>query len=470
MNVQINLHEADANDVLSILLTDDAAWQLAYINLGLRPAHMPSMKHFKAYEAIVNLRRENKPTKDTFILEACGSVVTIEDIAKWTNAADPLLKTAFEDTVKKVKERGKTRLAKAILSNGIQQIEQGKTRKQVSAQVITALSSVDTNTETQNETAEAISDELDTLFEALPESPLWTGINWFDSKFGGIGRKRYWGIAAPYKSRKTTTALNLVTGAIMRAHVCGEKIPSIAFYSGEMLAPEIGYWIIAMLAVAYLVKKGVHAQPIPGHDEWLLGDISGDLLMKVGNRYKHWHPDRVKAIDYARQTFRDVFKDNLRLYDKTKERGHLTAFDAVKNEFLRDKLLYDTELAFVDYLQVFSTGTVNDSQFHRSEMGAALLLDLVKTEGVSVVALAQQNEEGVKHGSGASPQIAGGGGLPKSVEYLIENHYKRNDMPDTKLRWNMKLARYAGSGTTDANIHPVSGLVLDNYWVEKIQL
>ena len=143
--------------------------------------------------------------------------------------------------------------------------------------------------------------------------------------------------------------------------------------------------------------------------------------MKVGKRYKSWHPDRVKAIDYARQTFRDVFKKNLRLYDKTKQRGRLVDYGAVKNEFLRDKVLYDTELAFVDYLQVFSTGVINDNQYHRSEMGAALLLDLVKTEGVSVVALAQQNEEGVKNGSGASPQVAGGGALPKAVASFVHS-------------------------------------------------
>lgn len=475
MNVQIDLYAADANDILSVLLTDETAWQTAYINHGLRSTHMPTMKHFKAYEAIVNLRKEGKPIKDTFILEACGSVVALEDIGKWINAADPLLKAAFAETVKRVKERGQTRITKAILNNAAQQIEQGKSRKQVSAEVIGSLASIDANADVQNETAHALSDELDDLFNAPPERPLWTGLHWFDALAGGIGRKRYWGIVAPYKSRKTTTALNLTIGTIMRAYGCGEKIPSIGFFSGEMLAPEIGYWIIAMLAVGYLTKLGLRDEAIPGKffpDNKPIphGYITGELLYKSGNGYKGLGIQRAQAIDYARQTFRDVFKNNLRLYDKTKERGCLRDFEAVKNAFLRDKLLYDTELAVVDYLQIFSTGNLNDSQFHRSEHGATLFLDLTKTESTSFVVLAQQNEEGVKHGSGTSPQVAGGGALPKCVEYLVENHYMRDNLTSSQLRWNMKLARYTGTGEQIVNIHPPSGLVLDNSWVEKIRL
>lgn len=468
-NIKVNLIEAAADDILSVLWTNESAWETALIRHGLRSNHMPTPKHQRAYAAVISLRTERKPLDDVLVLDKCGSVVSIDDIALWVGAADTILEQSFVEKIKLVKEQGLKNSTQILLQEASRLITDGKSRRAVTEKLLTDLSQMDVTSDVQNETAGALADELDQMFAAPPIAPLWTGLDWFDGLSGGIGRAKYWAVVAPYKSRKTSTALNIAVGAIMRAYVTGAPIPSIAFMSGEMLTYEIASWIIAMLAVGYLARQDLHEITIPGMNI-KTGYITGDMILRAGNGYKRWHPETVKAIDWAREIFRDTFAQQFRAYDKRKERGRLLKFSDVGDAFKRDFLMYKPDLVIVDYLQIFSTGKENDNDFHRVSYGAPFFLDLVKGYQTSFVVLAQQNEEGVRNGTGYSPQVSGGGGLPKSVEYLVENWYKRNEMPDDQLKWKLKLGRHNGNQEAVVKIHPPSGLVFNNSWMKGIVL
>lgn len=466
----MNLYEIASDDILSIAFTVPDAWETAYIRHGLRPAHLALPKHQRAFQAIVELRQERKPLDDVLILAKCGSAVTPEDLGRWAEASDKLLAQSFTDKIALVKEYGLTRGTHQLLQVAGQQLTEGKPRKQVAANLITTLSHLETSGgNTQDATATAQADELDKLFGSPPPPALWTGLEWFDRSFGGIGKAQFWGLAAPYKSRKTTTLVNLTVGAIMGAHANQKPMPSLAFMSGEMLSYEISAWIIAMLTAAILVKSGDCNTPVPGKNI-TYGTVSGDMLIRSGYNYRHWNPRTAEAIDTARKAFREIFSQHLRIYDKRRDHGAILTFDDVKTAFLKDKFLYQTELCLVDYLQTFSTGEGQDEEYHRARKGSQFFVDLVKTEGVSFFVAAQQNEAGVKDSTGYSPQVSGGGAFAKAIEYLIENWYKRDGMPDNQLLWRLKLGRHSGNSETTVDIHPPTGLVLNNTWVKEWHL
>lgn len=463
--------ELASDDVISVILKKPTAWEIAYLQYGLRPEHMPTVKQRRMYEAACALVKAGKPLSDALILEHAGSAVTLSDIGIWLNMFDEYRYEVFEHNIELVKEKGLSARLPIILDKG-KEMARSQSRTEVMRYVITELSGLGHETNVQGETARELSTELDSLFETAPTTVFRTGLTWFDETAGGIAPAKFWGLAAPYKSRKTTVALNLMVSMIMFAHQKRAKMPSIAFMSGEMPRTALATNLIAMLAAAY-----VHDLKMEGRREKekqpTLDYITGEMLLLAGQTYKRWPSLKVKAIEWARETFRSVFAKHVRIYDKSDKGGGITDYDALENAIYRDIALYGTDLIIVDYLQNFTApgekGSADKADFIRNTYGSELFQEIVTSKGVSMFVLAQKNEASVGSSKkNYSPGIKGGNKFSSAVDYLVESFYHQNGAPDTELNLVMKLGRSIGTGETSVQIHPSSGLILDNSWQRGI--
>lgn len=463
-----NVWEMSGDDVLSVIFMDSAAWRVAYIRYGLRPIHFSTPKQKALYSTLVELRKADTALSDTAILDHCGSVVSLHDIGILANLYDDLRSRTFEDSVSRVREHGLTSLLKAHLAHAQKRLADGERRKAVSGELLTTLTTLESAVEIPRVTAAEVSTDLDAIFNATPEPPLWTGVSWLDDTIGGVGTSKLWGMVAPYKSRKTYTALNVLVGMVMAAHLNKRRIPSLAFMSAEMTTEELGMNVVAMLAVARLHAQGF-AQ-LKDDRDIPLTYITGENLLRFGSSYRKWHTRKVEAVDWARRIFREVFQAHVRFYDKSLKRGGLTTYTALKDRMDADKEIYNGDFYIIDHLQNLSTGQQRDDDYARAMVGSQQLQTFVKSTGASAMCLAQQNEATVSSTSqkSYSPGVKGGGALSSAVDYLIEGLYKRDNMPDTQLKLTLKLGRSVGNGSETVEIHPPSGLILDNTWMKKL--
>lgn len=463
-----NVWEMSSEDVLSVIFMDENAWRTAYIRYGLRAAHFPTVKQKALYTALVELRKAGSSLSDTAILEQCGSVVSLHDIGILANLYDDLRLQTFDESVKRVREYGLTALLKTHLAQASTALASGEKRKAVSDSLLTTLTTLETAVEIPRVTASEVGKDLAAILGNAPEAPLWTGITWMDDAIGGIGRAKLWGMVAPYKSRKTFTSLNVLVGMVMSAHLNKRPIPSLAFMSAEMTVEELGMNIVSMLAVARLYAQGF----ANGKDDRQipLTYITGESLIRFGSAYRKWHTRKVEAIDWGLRIFCEVFESHVRFYDKSVKRGGLVTYEALKDAMEADCEIYRGDFYIIDHLQNLSTGQARDDDYARAMMGSQQLQTFVKSTGASAMCLAQQNEETVRGGSqkSYSPGVKGGGALSAAVDYLIECLYKRDNMPDTELRLTLKLGRNVGNGSETVEIHPASGLILDNTWLKKL--
>lgn len=459
--------EMASDDILSVLWHVPGAWEVAYLQYGLRGQHMPTAKQARMYEAICSLLREGKPLSDALVLDYAGAVVTLNDCAIMVNLYDEFRNDAFVHNVQLVKEKGLNARVPSILAKGME-MAKSQPRNEVTRFVMDELGGLGHDGNVQGETARELSTELDSLFETAPTTVFRTGLTWFDETAGGIAPAKFWGLAAPYKSRKTTVALNLTVSMIMFAHQKRAKMPSIAFMSGEMPRTALATNLIAMLAAAY-----VHDLRMEGRREKenqpTLDYITGEMLLLAGQTYKRWPSLKVKAIEWARETFRSVFAKHVRIYDKSDKGGGITDYDALEGAIYRDIALYGTDLIIVDYLQNFTApgekGSADKADFIRNTYGSQLFQEIVTSKGVSMFVLAQKNEASVGSSKkNYSPGIKGGNKFSSAVDYLVESFYHQNGAPDTELNLVMKLGRSIGTGETSVQIHPSSGLILDNSW------
>lgn len=464
---QQDIWQMAGDDVLAVMLADETAWHAVTIIGGLQAAHFATPVQRQMYSAIVQLRRAGKPTDDIALLELSGGVFGMTELATTINLCDPFNRAALQDNIARVREHGQCNLLASYLQAAQKKLTEGATSRATVEYLLQIASHLQSGGALQVD-AVALSNELDELLSKPGEPGLQSGIKWLDDTVGGLGVGKLWAIGAPYKGRKTSTALNILVGTLMDAYVNQRPMPSVAFFSSEMTAPELSLQIISMLAAGHLAHSGL-LHTLPEKGKIPLGYVTGSALDRAGSGYKQWHTRKVQAIDWARSIFRSVFGKHLRIYDRRVKSGALATFADLSDKMRIDLELHKPALMLVDYVQNFSTGTLKDDDYTRTSVGSRQLQDFAKMHGVTVIALAQQNEEGVQGGKSYSPRIKGGGALASAVDYLILNTYKRDDVtaPD-QLGLDLKMSRSSANGQTVVNIHPPSGLILDNTWVKGL--
>lgn len=463
--------ELAAEDILSTMLREEGAAHRAFFDYGVRPAHMPSPQAAALFTAIMATVNCKEPLHDTTVRSKCESVVSLEWYAQVYTLYDPTRSDAFESNCKIVRKHGMDTGFIKLLTTAVEQVRGGKmTRQSAIESLMTVMSGFDAEATVKNETAYEQARLLDAFFEGEPKPLVLTGIPWVDENTGGFDLAQLWLLAAPYKSRKSTVMLNIALSLLMN-WITGKREgppPSIGIMSGEMLRIRVNTQLIAMLAIAYLIKAGWYE--LAGESGTPLNLLSARLLKQAQSRYKSWDKAKVKAIDWAREQHRQ-FNNRLRVYDSTPEGGALNSFASLERMMLRDRELYKGTYYFIDYFQLFAVH--DEGTYFERVSGAALGLQrFVKRHNISAVLLAQQNEDAIKNGSGYSAGVKGGGDATAAAEFVIESRYRTTpEMKEDDLSLKMKHSREDRGGDNTGKlvkIHPGSGLILDSTWIKRL--
>lgn len=465
--------ELAADDLVSVLLNDQYGRERIIYDLNVMPAHMPSIRHRRLYEAVRDCMAAGEPIHDTTIREKCGTVVPLDWLAQCAALYDPSRLGALDSNARIVRKHGMNAGTRNILKLADDELVNGKGHDAVIPRLMTALTALDSSNAVTGETADAMAGEFSDLMNGEPPVLLSSGLRWLDQLSGGFDRGHIWWLAAPYKSRKSTVMLNIALGMLMTWFTlgCAGEPPSIGIGSAEMPRRRINAQLIAMLSVAYIRQRHWWQERFMlGATAFPLHMISADALLKARSGYRGWDRRRVEAIDYGISQFRE-FGRALRVYDRTPDGGSLTDLKQLFTVMRRDKHLYGTNVFFVDYLQLFKSP---DAKLFDFVSSAALELQkFAAVEGITLVVLAQQNEETIRSGTTYSAGIKGGGDPAATADYLLTSLYKSGELAsdDTKIELTMKLSRHGtGGGDTKRalDIHPASGLLLDCDWIGRI--
>jgi replicative DNA helicase len=465
--------ELASDDILSVMLNDETDRNRVLFEMNMMPAYMPTPKHRALYEAIRACVAAEEPIHDTTVREKCGSVVSLDWYTQIFMLADPQRQQALPANVRIVREYGLNAGVRRILKLADDELASGKSHSTITPRLVTALTALDGSGKIAGETAEDMADEFDAMMDTPPVPLTLTGIPWLDGISGGIEPGHIWWIAAPYKSRKSTVMLNMALGLLMTwfTRGCVGEPPSIAIASREMPRVRITAQIIAMLAVAYIRRRGWWQERFTfGTTAFPLHMISAKSLTNARGGYRQWDARRVEAIDYARKQF-SYFGKYLRVYDRAKENGKLSDLDSLFSVMRRDIHIHKPTVIFVDYLQLFQPEDMTLFQFMSS--ASRKLQEFAGAENVTVIPLVQQNEETIRAGSSYSGGVKGGGDAPSTADYQLNCLYKSGEVEDdpTKLLLTMKLSRHGdGGGDTKKvhDIHPQSGLLLESEWIGRL--
>lgn len=464
--------EMAADDVISVMLNDSDGCDRILHHYGVMPGHMPSAAHKATFEAIRNCVAAKEPLHDASIMARAGSSVDLIWLTQVKALFSDTVLAALPYTAKRLVNFGLNAGVVRILKLAEAEIAKGKSHADVIPRLMTALTGLNTAHEVRGETADVNGAEFLRFMHSTPPTLPLTGIPWLDALTGGVNRGHMWWIAAPYKSRKSTVMLNIALGLFMTwfTRGCAGEPPSIGMASGEMTRNRVIAQLVAMLAVAYIRRRGWWTERFTaGTTAYPLHMISADALMKSREQYRQWDKRRIEAVDYGIAQYMQ-FSKAFRLYDSMPG-GGLGTFDDLLTTMRRDIHLNKTNVFFVDYLQLFAPPGMKLFEFMSS---AALRLQrFAQTENVTVIGLVQQNEETIRSGSSYSAGVKGGGDAAATADYLITSLYRAGDLADddTKLQLTMKLSRHSTGGADTQHvhdIHPASGLLLASDWIGRL--
>lgn len=453
-------YEIASDDLLSVMALNEDEYTRIRFEYGLTEKMFPMGWHREMAAAVYALRESGQPVHDSLIKERCPNaplnwilqVLTLYDETRTNGVA--------KENARLVKNEGLRLGTLRLLEIAKEQLESGKSRETVSDNLINLLSSIGSGGLVQNVRASEHA-ALNRKARELPRnnaSPL-TGLQWWDESQIRYEAGQIWWIAGAYKSRKTTLAFNLALAAALDGQ-------SVGILSKEMGQDRVQSIIEAMLAVGHLGQNGLIGKTYQqnGHEiqfDW----ISGKWIRNIGLGYKHGHPMRVQALEWAFETYQNL---PLRVYDASPERGGLSDMASIQRVISRDMQHDKGTIFFVDFFQLFA-----DSSYEEIANLAKQLQAFASKKKITLVMLAQRNEDSIKGGESYSAGIKGGGDASATADYLFITRYKESEedgLADNFLDLQIKHAREDAAGSKlrrKLKIHPQSGLIYDFNWLSK---
>jgi replicative DNA helicase len=255
------------------------------------------------------------------------------------------------------------------------------------------------------------------------------GIEWLDELTGGFLPSEAWVIAAPYKMRKTTLALNMAIS-------CARNDAPISLFTvGDSSRGATYRKLIALVMNERLIRNGAENLSAP----------SARAL-----QYPIRVDDYRGIYEYARKV---VDSWPIRIYDGQDKIGNLAEASRILR---RDAALYGTRVFVYDYAQAVYSGK-ND--YERTSAFVTWMQQMIGEYGMTGVAISQLNEETIKtSGDSYSPGAKGGGALPAMANVFLMTRYLEPDMTI-----ELKLSRDSRTGDKRKHqLNPASGLILDN--------
>lgn len=256
------------------------------------------------------------------------------------------------------------------------------------------------------------------------------GIKWLDDLTGGFAPAESWVIAAPYKMRKTTLALNMIlssarSGAPVSVFTVGDSTRDATYR--KLLALEINRTMLARRV---------------GEDKHV---VSSKTL-----QYKLRDPFYEELKNVADT---ELTKLPIRLYDG---RDLISDLRETARILRRDHAMYGTRIFVYDYAQACSNGKDD----YEKTMNIAGWTQQVSGElGITAIVISQLNENAVRTNDGSeySPGAKGGGSLPAMANVFLTVAYQEPTVTIT-----LKLARDVRmNDKVSHRINPASGILLD---------
>lgn len=451
-------YQSASDDTLATMFIMPETIDRAVYEHQLRVGFFPDARQKILFEVLCQLRRSGETIIDATVLAKAENKFTQEWLVDLIGTYAPAMGAAFDANCRLVIGYGLRLEAYRIVTLAVEQLKnpEGKTTEEIIHQTMDSLGSTHTVGGIKGVTAEENAGEFETFMGLQPPVNLSTGIPWIQEQTGGFSRGDLWWVASAYKMRKTTLMLNLA----LQAATGGA---SVAFLSREMLKRQVAAQLVSMFAVGYLLEHDLYeAKNEYGH---MLNWISARGLIQAQVGYRRWDRRKVAAIDYGIAELAKI-KKQLRIYDTSPLGGRLSDIASLQSVVRRDIALYDTQIVFIDYLQLFDAPGA--SLFDKTMYGAHILQEQTKMYNLTTIAAAQKNEDAVKNGNqeSYSPGVKGGGDVAATADYLLETRYKYGDMSDEKkLEVTMKLSRHGSGGGNVKHvfdIHPSSGLILES--------
>lgn len=457
--------ELAADDILSVIMVERDWYETARFNQGLRPAHLPD-KHGAALKIIYDLYDAGEPIHDTTILARANGQLDLPWVAQRIALYDATRTgDVFSANVRLAVEEGTRQATAKLLSIAAQQITAGNSRQQTLDNLYSVLSGLSSGRTITNEGAASHGQLYRQRLNEAQKPIRSTGFSWLDGLTGGIQSAHLWWIVAAYKQRKTTFMLNM----LLAQAVHGEKP---ALLSGEMTQEQVYWQLIAMLAIANLQKRGLYEETYKSVDGKIipLNWLGGVSLRNAQQNYKKWHPEKVKAVDWALDFYESL---NIRIYDSTDGLGGLSDLDSIRRVVGYDRARHGGRVYCGDYIQLFEAAGA--SMVDKEAAKARAIQNMTRKEGITMIWAAQRNEEAVKgNNESYSPGVSGGGAVPQTADFMLVTQYKQHkEQSESDLAVQMKLSRHGPCGDAikeTFQIHPGSGLLLYQDWLNKIDL
>jgi replicative DNA helicase len=447
-----------ADDLCAVIAMNDAEYSKIRFEYGIVPKLMPSQWHTEFCQAVYNLRENGHPVHDALVQERCQTAPLSWILQIMTLYDDTRIGIVAKENARIVREDGLKRGTLRLLEIAQQQITEGKDRETVAQRLSDLLASIGNVGDMRNVRA---SDHAD-MNRAKRETPrengaMPTGLGWWDESSIQYEHGQIWWIAGAYKSRKTSLALNLALSAAMRG--------SVGILSKEMPQDRIQSIMEAMLAVSYLKRMDLVGKSYASKNgtymqyDW----ISGKSIRQSGATWRGFNSERANALEYAFETYKSL---NLRVYDASSEHGGLDDFASLQRVISRDCQHDKGKLFFVDYFQLFA-----GASYEEIANLAKQLQTFARKMNITLVMLAQRNEDSIKGGGNSySAGIKGGGDASATADYLFITRYKEAETDtEHELDLQIKHAREDASGGAlrrNMPIHPQSGLIFDMDFVK----
>lgn len=457
--------EHAARDILCVMLFEHKQIGEAQFKYNLEQGHFPknTQQLPLLYMVLCDLFKRGETIQFNTILSKMGAVIDTAWLSLLYSEYNEVLSKKFGSNCELVAKHGLRRGAIRIYERAIDQLNDfdGKETSAILNDVVSVTTTIHTHTGIDTYKAGDLARQFRLTMALEAEPTKSTGLAWLDELSGGFSLGDIWWIVGAYKMRKTTLMLNMLIQAALAGH-------SVTFLSREMRQEQVSAQIIAMLANGYLLETGEFENKTSAGNP--LNWISGRTVLKARNKIKTWDMRKQMAVYNAIDAY-EAIGDKLRIYDQTKEGGRLSDIGSAQTLMKRDKALFACEMVFIDYLQLFAAP--GKELFDQTAYASKALQETAKTDDITLVVAAQQNESSIgSQLDSYSPGVKGGGDAAATADFLLRTRYKSGAelQDETKLEIFMMLSRHGSSGLNSkqiVNIHPSSGLILDSDYALK---
>lgn len=446
-----------AEDVLAALLVENYIagesqyFDYAYYEAGLSEYYFPTGRWQSLYSAIVSLRLDDEAVNWNTIVDRVVSTVGEDWFADVVTMGDAMRLADFVSNVRSLLELGERMRTIERFECAAEALRRGVSVENLVDRTISDLT-LSGNRHIERETAEGSFGRIISIFEEQPQAAYSTGINFVDTAIGGMSPGRLMMLVGPYKSRKTTIALNLMLSAFDQGASC-------AFLSFENSIEVTALQLVAMLAVRWMRQ-----QPETLGEPEAIFWISGDMLMRVGVHYKEWKSVKRRAVDYARDQLAQM-GDRIRFYDRSDSGGALSDMASIRAVVSRDKRLYGGDWYCVDHQGLIdASGEIYESTRYISKEMQALSRASSPNKAFLCV-LSQMSEAAIKARKAYSSGAKGGGDSNANADFVLRTMPIRDPSGgddkyyDDRIKLQVKHNRWGTStGFQQVFFHPQSGL------------